>query len=85
LGLDCRFCENVVWVGDVGKGLKRENCGDVANAQTTDAYRGEPVILTPFNGKRKSYVEAAKKHLPRLRVRFGSVMSRIAEPLTLTK
>jgi hypothetical protein len=57
----------------------------VANAQTTDIYRGEPVVLTPFNSKRKSNVEAAKKLLPRLRVRFGSVMSRIAEPLTLTE
>ncbi len=70
-------------VAGVGKGLKRENCDDVANEQTTDADRGEPMVLTPFNGKRKSYVEAAKKHLQSLRIRFGSVMSRIAEPLTL--
>jgi hypothetical protein len=67
----------------VGKGTERDNRSDVANARTTDVLAQEPVALAPLDSQRKSYAQAAKEHLPRMKVRFGSVMSRIAAPLTL--
>jgi hypothetical protein len=67
----------------VGKGTERDNRSDVANARTTDVLAQEPVALATLNSQRKSYAQAAKEHLPRMKVRFGSVMGRIAAPLTL--
>jgi hypothetical protein len=69
----------------VGEAIKGKIHGDVANAQMTDASTQEPVIVTNVENRRKSYAEATKRHLPRMRVRFERVMSRIAAPLTLTK
>jgi hypothetical protein len=69
----------------VGRAVKSESCGDVANVQMTNAIKQEPMIVTPLSNNGRSYVEVAKKHLPRMRVRFESVMGRIAAPLTLRK
>jgi hypothetical protein len=50
-------------LADVGEAIEGKNYGDVANAQMTDVSEQEPVVVTPLNNRRKSYVEAAQKHL----------------------